>query len=162
MNYPSRTTVNARRLGSLQITSRVPSANGESTWRDRRAFRLLARSIPETAAVVIGSLGRDWRLTSSKLGHIVWRVASSGGTVALWRLGRPVNLISMVMVLGERNKGMKGTISPVADRNSRVLRFGNKGSSIAQLCRAENTSKDTERRALGPPSHRILRAYFRK
>jgi hypothetical protein len=49
----------------------------------RRAFRLVARSIPETAAVIIGFLGREWRLSVRKLGHIVGKVVTIEATITL-------------------------------------------------------------------------------
>ena len=49
--------------------------------------------------------------------------------------------------------------SSVAYHNSRVLRFGNKGSLVARCCKTESTSGDEMPSLL---SFRILRAYFRK
>ena len=74
-----------------------------------------------------------------------------------------MNPMLMAVFLGERNKGMNRRNFPATAPNVRVLRFGNKGSVMAQNCRTEKTSKDRTC-AISPSSvsSRILRAYFRK
>jgi len=66
----------------------------------------------------------------------------------------------MVVVLGERNEGMKGMNSPVTGHNSRVFRFGNKGSLMVQSCRTGSTSGSSMPREPHSASFRILRACF--
>jgi hypothetical protein len=68
---------------------------------------LVARSIPETAAVIIGSLGREWRLIACKLGHSVGKVVTLKRP-SLGEVGLDSNSRWMEVVLGERNKGMNG------------------------------------------------------
>jgi hypothetical protein len=94
---------------------------------------LLARAIPETAAVIIGSLGRERRRISCRLGHRVGKVVIIEAVIALGRLD--TNPMLMTVVLGERNKGRDWMNSPVTGHKRRVFRFGNKGSWMAQSCR---------------------------
>ena len=51
--------------------------------------------------------------------------------------------------------------SPILHQ-TKLFRFGNKGSSMAQSCMAEKTSGDGGAEAVGCVNSRILRAYFRK
>lgn len=67
----------------------------------------------------------------------------------------------MVVVLGERNKGMDGMNSLAGDHSRRVSRFGKKGFLMARNCRTEKASEGGTPRALHS-IFRILRAYFRK
>ena len=155
-------TDSPRRLGSLKITLLASSVNGESAWTDWRVFRLLVRSILETAGTTIGSLGVKLKTISCKSGHNIGKAATIGATTAAGESDR-LNLILMMAVLGERNKGISGMDFPSTDHNSRVFRFGKKGSLMAQSCRIEKTSKDRTRAiSLGSLSFRIFRAYFRK
>jgi len=61
----------------------------------------------------------------------------------------------IVVVLGERNKGINEKNSLAVRHTSRVFRFGNRGSPMAQSCRHENTS---EGRTFREPHYRSLRA----
>ena len=69
----SMVTDSSRRSECLKITLQASSVSGEFTKTVRRAFRLLAISISEAAEVIIGSLGREPRRISCKLGHSVGR-----------------------------------------------------------------------------------------
>ena len=97
---------------------------------DRRVLQLLARSIPEIAVVIIGSLGRGERLISPRLGHSVGNVEMIEATITLGGLVS-TNSMAMESVLEERNKGMNGMYSPVIPRNRRDRRFAKKGSLMA-------------------------------
>ena len=96
-----------------------------------------------------------------KLGHSIGRAATIGATIAVREVDE-LNVMFMVVVLGERNRGIKEMDFPATKDSSRVFRFGNKGSLMAQSCRTEKTSKDRMFKVQSPLSSRILRAYFRK
>ena len=103
---------------------------------DRRVFRLLERSILETAAVIIGSLGSGWRVIFCKLGQSVGKVVTTEAIAEVADpLGRlnPSNARSMVVVLGEMKEGMDEIASSVMRHKWRTSRFGSNGSlQIAQ------------------------------
>ena len=67
----------------------------------------MERTISETAAVIIGSLGRRSRVIAFKSGHSLGRVVTIDATIAVGRSGS-LNLKRMEVVLGERNRGMNG------------------------------------------------------
>ena len=94
----SMVTDSSRRSECLKITLQASSVSGESTKTVRRAFRLLAISISEAAKVIIGSLGRQLRTISCKLGHSVGRLATIGATIAAGELDR-MNPMLMARVL---------------------------------------------------------------
>ena len=121
----------------------------------------MVRSNPETALVIIGSLGGQWSAMCCKLGHRVEKVFIVEATSTL---ERPCvsNVIPISMVPGETNKGMKGANSAVVERNSRVLRFGSKGPLKLKCCKTKHTSGVTPFKESNSVSFRILRAYFRK
>ena len=100
----------------------------------------MTRVIPETAAVIIGSLGSPGKMINCKLGHNVGRVVIIRATIAMEELD--LNLRWMKVVLGEMNKGMNGISESPIPHQPRISRFGNKGSLMAQSCMAEKTSGD--------------------
>ena len=89
-------------------------------------FQFQARNILETPVIIFGSLGRGWRVISCKSGHIVRMVVTIEAAIIL---GRPdlLNATSIMVVLGERNKGMNGINSPTVHRNWRSSRFEERG-----------------------------------
>ena len=90
----------------------------------------MTRSIPETAAVVIGFLGRLWRVTTCKSGHsvdkvvIIEGITASGWSDTKSRKRLDLNVRVTEVVLVERNNGMNGISHPSILVNSRVFRFG--------------------------------------
>lgn len=70
-------------------------------------------------------------MISCKLGQSAGKAASIEATATLGRSEGSVNAMLMVVVLGERSKGMNWTNSPVVDHKLRVFIFGNKGSPMA-------------------------------
>ena len=79
---------------------------------------------------MVGSLGNSWRVMSCKFGHSVGMVVTIEATIALGRSDL-LNAMSITVVLGERNKDMKGMNCPVANRNRKSPRFEKSGPSIA-------------------------------
>jgi len=102
----------------------------------------MTESIPETAVVIIGFLGRVRRTIACKSGHIVGKVVITEATVAAGRLGS--NARKTEVVLGERNKEMNGVNHSCIPANLRIFRFGNKGSLMVQICMTEKTWADRE------------------
>ena len=98
----------------------------------------MLRSIPETAAVIIGSLGREQRVIACKSGHSVGKIVTIEATIVLG--GSNSNPRWMEVVLGERNKGMDGINVPLIPHKERNFRFGNKRSFMVQSWVAERTS----------------------
>ena len=68
---------------------------------------MVSRSILETAAVIVGSLGREHRVIAFKSGHSVGKVVTIEATTALGRLYLE-KMRRMVVVLGDKNKGIYG------------------------------------------------------
>ena len=155
---PSTTTPNSHSSGSLQTTSRASFVNGESTQKCRRVTRLVVRSNSETAATIVGFLGRQWRRVVRKLGHNVGKVVIIEATTALGGFG--LSWMLMAVVVGERSEGMNGINLGMVDHDSRYFRFGSNGSPIAEDSRTAKTSEDKDRLA-SSLIIRILRAYFR-
>lgn len=87
---------------------------------------MVARSISETAVMIIGPPGRERSLIDSKLGHSLEKVVTIEATIASETLF--VNLSEMEVVLGERSEGMNETNDSSTLHKSRVLRFGSRGS----------------------------------
>jgi hypothetical protein len=111
--------------------------------------------------VIIGSLGRWWRPMYCKLGHRVEKIVSIEATNALER-SSVANMMLIWVVPGETNKRIKGVNPAVVDDNSRVFRFGSKGSFKSKRCKTNNTPGDRLPREPMSLNFRILRAYFRK
>ena len=87
---------------------------------------MAAINIPETAAVIIGSLGKSQRFISRKLGQGVSEFVITEAIVDLGRL-RAKAPKEMEVIVGERNNGMNRiNVSPIPHK-SRVVRFGSKG-----------------------------------
>ena len=83
----------------------------------------------ETAAVIIGSLGKHERSISRKLGQDVGKFMITEATTDFGRLDVKYPKV-MEVILGERNNGRNGTNdSPIFD-SWRVVRFGSRGSLI--------------------------------
>ena len=96
---------------------------------------MLARTTPDTAAAIIGSLGRRWRVISCKLEHRVGKVVITKASIAIGMMLGLTNRTLRTVALGERNKGMNGMNSPVGHRVSKIPKFGNKGSLMTQSCK---------------------------
>ena len=89
---------------------------------------MVARAIPETAAVTIGSLGRKRRPINCKLGHSTGKFEIVETSIAL---GMPhSNARWMEVTLRERSKGMNGTNGAGTPHKSKVFRLGSKGSLL--------------------------------
>ena len=99
----SVTTDKLHRPDSLKMTSLASSVNGERTWNSRRVFRLVARAISETAAVIIRSPGRYRRSIFCKLGHNVGNLETIEATIALGQ--SDPNPREIEVTRGERRKG---------------------------------------------------------
>ena len=67
----------------------------------------MARNISETAAVIIGSLGKMQRVIACKLGHRVGRIVTVEATIAL-KWFDPKSTMKMEVIVGERNKEIDG------------------------------------------------------
>ena len=121
-------------------------------------FLLVARTIPETAVVIIGSLGRISSTIAHKLGQIVGKVVIIEATVAFGKSGqsRSLNPRIMAVVLGEMNKGMSGINDLSTSHKRRVFRFGSKGLLMMESRMTERTFQDGESRVAHPESSRIL------
>lgn len=91
-----------------------------------------------------------------KFGHCVGMVATIEAIIALGRSEDSANVISMVVVLKERNKVMNRMTSLVMGPNQRVFRFENKDSLTARSCKTGSTSKHRASRGVGCLSVRIL------
>ena len=85
----------------------------------------MAKTISETTAVIIGSLGREGSVISCKSGHSFGRVVTIEATIALEESDS--NLIKMEVILGERNKEINKTNDPPIPHKERAFRFGRKG-----------------------------------
>lgn len=98
---------------------------------------MIVRSNPETAAVIIGSLGKPSKVIYCKLGHSVGRAVI---IEAVTTSGRFVDAeIVIVVIAGDRNKGMMGMESPRVSRNAKVFNFGSNDPPEARNCRTERT-----------------------
>ena len=87
----------------------------------------MSKVTPETAAVIIGSFGKDKRLIYRKLGHNVGRFVIIGATT---HLGQASNPKETEVIVGERKNGMNGINDGMISRKSRVVRFWSKGLLI--------------------------------
>ena len=67
--------------------------------------------------MIVGSLGSRRRVISRKFGHSAGNLVIIEASAALGRSGS-MNAMVMVVVLGERDEGMKGMNSPVTSRNA--------------------------------------------
>ena len=83
----------------------------------------------ETAAVIIGSLGKNRNFITRKLGQGVNKFVITEAITDLGRLGAKDPKM-MEMVLGERNNGRNGINDSPTLHSSRVVRFGSRGSFI--------------------------------
>ena len=125
------------------------------------SISVAGEKLPDTAAVIVGSLGSQRRVIFRKLGQSAGNAVIIEAIIAISKSGK-MSAMAMAVVLGERNKGVKGMNSPVMGHNSRVSRFGKRGSSMAQSCRTESTSGNGMYREPHSASFRILRACFWK
>ena len=98
----------------------------------------MARSISEIATMVIGVLGMGWRLILCKLWHRVGIVVTTEAATTPGKSGSKPRSIEVVLV--DRNKGMKGTISSGVFVNMRDFRFGSKGLLEARSCSTRRVS----------------------
>lgn len=97
-----------------------------------------ARSISETASVMTESLGKSWRVIHSKLGHSVESLLIMDVTSTV---GESLNIMSIPVVLGGRNKGMKGINTSMASQHSKVLSQGSQWLLAVRSCNAARTSE---------------------
>ena len=102
----------------------------------------MTRSIPETAVMVIGSLGRVSRVINCKLGHSAEKVMIVEATIASGKSDSKLRVTEVI--LGERNKEMNGINDSSISNKWRVFRFGSKGPLMVQSWMTEKTSKDRE------------------
>ena len=79
----------------------------------------------ETAAAIIGSLGKNRRVISCKLGQGVGKFVIIEATTDV---EGAENSKETEVIVGERNNGMIGINDSVISHKSRVVRFGSKGS----------------------------------
>ena len=75
--------------------------------------------------MIIGSLGKFWRVISCKLGQGVGKFAISE---AITDFGRSGYEREMEVIVGERNKRMNRIDDSLIPHKSIVVRFGSKGS----------------------------------
>ena len=87
----------------------------------------MAKNILETAAVIIGSLGKNWIFISRKLGQGDGKFVIIEATTDS---GSAVNPKETAVIVGERNNGMNWINDSSTAHKLRVVRFGSRGSLI--------------------------------
>ena len=102
----------------------------------------MARSIPETAAVIIGFLSVGRRIMLCKSGERIGMVVATKEMATEETLSS--NSRQMEAILGERNRGIKETRVSGMFTNVRDFRFGSKGLLGARDCSIKRPSKGEE------------------
>jgi len=106
------------------------------------------------------SLGSSLRVIVSRSGHSVENLLIIGAVTIMGERRTDVMWISVV--LGERNKGMKGINVSVASSHSKVLSLGSKGTLTVRSCSARRTSEVMGSSKVSTLRRRILRVCFWK